>query len=190
MRETMTLALKLFIITAVSAIVLAFVNDKTKVVIAEREQEEYVESLAEVFPEADEFEDLDEAELKKLQEVDEQILDVAIANKDGNPVGWTVKADGKGGYGGSVQIVVGIDDQKNITGYTVLQSQETPGIGDVIEEDTFISSLLGKSVEGPIVAVDSPSAENEIQAISGATYSVNAVTNGLNAAVTALESID
>lgn len=190
MKETLTLALKLFIITVASAVVLAFVNDKTKVVIAEREQQEYVESLAEVFPEADDFEDLEQSELEKIQEQDEQVEDVAVAMNGGNPVGWTVKASGKGGYGGPVQIVVGVDEEKQITGFTILQSQETPGIGDVIEEESFISGLIGKSLNAPVNAVGNPSGENEIQAISGATYSVNAVKNGLNAAVTALEELN
>ncbi|MDO5755063.1 MAG: RnfABCDGE type electron transport complex subunit G [Tissierellia bacterium] len=189
MKESFVLAAKLFIITAVSALILSLVNSVTEPVIAQRELEEYNRSLAEVYPDADDFETIGEDEVGLLQEKDEQIEDVVKAKQGENTIGWVVKANGKGGYGGSVEIVVGVNQDKEIVGYKILKSQETPGIGDKIGEEEFIHHIIGTSVENEVIAVKQPSAENEIMTISGATYSSNAVLNGINATVNALTEV-
>lgn len=189
MKESFVLAVKLFILSAVSALVLAVVYHQTTPIIENRAREQYQKSLKEVFKEADKFNSVETAELTKMKQVDPQIEDVAIATKGGQPIGWTVKALGKGGYGGPIEIVIGIDKDKKITGFTVLKSSETPGIGDKIQKKDFIDAILGKSVQSELTAVPKPSGENEIQAISGATYSTTGVLNGLNAAVHALEQL-
>ena len=50
------------------------------------------------------------------------------------------------------------------------------GIGD----PEFVDSVIGKSMEKELAAVKKPQADNEIQALSGATYSTTAAKNALN----------
>ncbi|MDY6065384.1 MAG: RnfABCDGE type electron transport complex subunit G [Finegoldia sp.] len=182
MKESINLAIRLFIITGVSALVLAFANKTTSPIIEQSRQAKYEESLKVAFADAESFESLDEGKLKELQAQDESILDVQIAKKGGSDEGYVYKVVGPGGYAGDIVIVLGVDSENKIVGYQVLESQETPGIGDRITKDEFVGPLMGKSLDQSIVAAKNPSADNEIQAISGATYSTGAATNAINSA--------
>lgn len=182
MKESLNLAIRLFIITGISALVLAFANKTTSPIIAASREENYQQSLKIAFEDADSFEKIEDSKLKEVQAQDETIIDVQAAMKDNQPVGYVYQVAGKGGYSGDVVIVLGVNNENNIVGYQVLESQETPGIGDRVEQDEFVNSVIGKSMNESILAVKSPSADNEIQAISGATYSTGAVTSAINSA--------
>ncbi|MFQ9332809.1 MAG: FMN-binding protein, partial [Finegoldia magna] len=73
-----------------------------------------------------------------------------------------------------------VDNENKIVGYSILESQETPGIGSRIGDPEFVDSVIGKSMEKELSAVKKPQADNEIQALSGATYSTTAAKNALN----------
>lgn len=190
MKETINLAIRLFLITAASAIILAFANQTTEPLILQKQQEDYQNSLKVAYADADEFKALDENKLKEIQSQDDNVQDVQIALKGNEPIGYVVKSEGDGGYSGSITTVVAISQDKKIVGYTVLQSQETSGIGTRIEDPEFTDSLIGKSAAQDVQAVSSPAAENEIQALSGATYSTTAATNAINSAIRAVNEIE
>ena len=180
MRSSINLAIRLFVITAISALVLAFANQVTEPIIEATRLENYKKSLKVAFPEAESFKPLDEAKIKDLKAKDENLDDIQEAIKGGKPVGHVYKATGVGGYSGNVVFVVGVDNENKIVGYSVLESQETPGIGSRIGDPEFVDSVIGKSMEKEISAVKEPKADNEIQALSGATYSTKAAKNALN----------
>ncbi len=182
MKDSINLAIRLFVITAVSAIILAFANKATSPIIEAKREENYQKSLKVAYPGADSFKGIDEAKLKELQAKDENLNDVQEAVKGGKTIGHVYKATGVGGYAGNVVFVFGVDNDNKIVGYSILESQETPGIGSRIGEPEFVKAVLGKSMEKEIAAVKSPKADNEIQALSGATYSTTAATNALNVA--------
>lgn len=56
MKETVKLTVRLFLITAIASLVLAFANSFTSPVIKERERKQYEVALKEVFSDADKFE--------------------------------------------------------------------------------------------------------------------------------------
>ena len=172
MRSSINLAIRLFVITAISALVLAFANQVTEPIIEAKRLENYKKSLKVAFPEAESFKPLDEAKIKDLKAKDENLDDVQEAIKGGKPVGHV--------YSGNVVFVVGVDNENKIVGYSILESQETPGIGSRIGDPEFVDSVIGKSMEKEISAVKKPEADNEIQALSGATYSTTAAKNALN----------
>ncbi len=102
-------------------------------------------------------------------------------DKEGIVVGWCLSLKGKG-YGGDINLLVGLDSSKNITGVKVLEHMETPGLGSQInevkygqEEAAFLSQFKGK-VFKDIVLVKGETKGN-IQAITGATVSSRAVVD-------------
>lgn len=192
MKKTVMLAVKLFIITAVATGVLAIVNSKTAPIVEAREKQEYEESLAKVFDGADKFESLSKTDKDKFNEVaskNENIEDIVLAYSGNEEVGYVFKVVGKGGYGGPITFVIGVDKENTIIGYEVLISSETKGFGSQVSEDPFKSSVVGTKMDEKIVSAAEPSGDNDIQAISGTTISVKAILNGLNGAVSALEEL-
>ena len=92
------------------------------------------------------------------------------------------------GYSSTIETMIGVDIKGKITGIKVLSQQETPGLGDKIEEirpgefsPWFLQQFIGKSAsENLAVTKDG----GEIDAITGATISSRAVSvsiiKGLN----------
>ena len=92
--------------------------------------------------------------------------------------GLAIEAPGKGGYAGDIIIMIGVDTEaEKIIGLEIIQHSETPGVGSNIEKVSFrkqwnnllINELVELRAHG-----------GTIDAISGATYSSNAVVDGTN----------
>jgi electron transport complex protein RnfG len=64
----------------------------------------------------------------------------------------------------------------------VLESRETPGLGDkIIKDDTFLANFRDLAVDPEVVVVKAGrSRDNEVDAISGATISSKAVVRIIN----------
>ena len=108
-------------------------------------------------------------------------------DKEGVVVGWCLPLSGKG-YGGDIDLLVGLDSNEKITGVKVLEHKETPGLGSQISdvkygqtESAFLSQFKGKSVEDILLVKGET--EDNIQAITGATISSRAVVDGVRQGV-------
>lgn len=181
MKETVKLGLTLLIIAGISGAILAFSNEITEPIIAEMEREESFGAFFEIFgDEAEDFIDLEEGVLEEIQEKDDSILEVykAVDSSD-SEIGYVFKVKSNG-YGGDIVTAVGIKNEEGLAGIKVVQNAETPGIGTRIEDESFTDSFREKSVEADLSATDAPSTESEVQLLSGATVSTNAVLNGVN----------
>ncbi len=82
----------------------------------------------------------------------------------------------KEGYGGEITFTFGIQKDGTINGISFLTLNETAGVG--MKADT-----AGKKADSFSYVKNGKQAENEIDAISGATVTTNAVTNGVNAGI-------
>lgn len=190
MKETINLAVRLFIITAVAGILLGFVNSTTAPIIAQQEADKLQAALSSTYPDADEFVPVDAGKLNEIQGANPNIQQVYSANKGGETEGYVFDVLGRGGYGGDIQFVVGVNgESKEIVGYDVLKSAETPGLGTQVAEEPFKGTVIGNTMNEPLVAAQDPAADNDVQAISGTTISVNAILDGLNSAVAALPTV-
>ena len=101
---------------------------------------------------------------------------------DGKLVGWAVTATGTG-FIDKITLVAGLSaDGETITGIKVIEHLETPGLGNKIDPgNPFPEQFAGKSTAEPLEVVkQTPSRDNEIQAITGATYSSTYVTDIVN----------
>lgn len=108
-------------------------------------------------------------------------------DKEGIVVGWCLSLSTKG-YGGDINLLVGLDSDKKITGVKILDHMETPGLGSQIcevkygqKEAAFLSQFKSKVVEN-IQLVKGETKDN-IQAITGATVSSRAVVEGVRQGV-------
>ncbi len=89
---------------------------------------------------------------------------------------------GAGLWGPITGIVALRPDLKTIAGVTVIQQEETPGLGGRIAEQSYLDQFSGK-VLAPALKVTAPGrakADNEIDAITGATLTSNAFIAILN----------
>ena len=191
MKETIKLTVRLFLITAIAGFVLAFANSFTSPVIKAREKAQYEAALKEVFADADKFETLEEAKLNTIKTKIKNIEKIEVAKKSDKTVGYVFKTLGKNGYGGDISMLMAVNtENKNIVGFKVLNHSETPGLGSRVTTDEYAKSVVGNKVTEHLVKNLNPDADNDIQAITGTTISVNAVLNGLNAAIDALQELE
>jgi electron transport complex protein RnfG len=102
---------------------------------------------------------------------------------DGALVGYAVPADGPG-YMDTVSLIYGLDAAERIVlGMQVLDSRETPGLGDkIIHDEHFHANFAALAVEPTIVPVKrgAKARPNEVDCITGATISSEAVVSIIN----------
>lgn len=92
-----------------------------------------------------------------------------------------VEAVGKGGFGGDLKIMVGIDlENGRQTGMEVVSHSETPGLGARIEETRFRRQWQGLPIDSPIALTTDG---GQIDSISGASTTSRAAVNGTNDAL-------
>ena len=98
-------------------------------------------------------------------------------------IGYAMPAAGPG-FQDTIAILYGYKPaQKMVVGMEVLESRETPGLGDKIYKDAeFVGGFSALSIEPEIFAVKkgTKSQPNEIDAITGATISAKAVVRIIN----------
>ena len=175
----------IFAITLVAVLLLAVVNQVTKDPIALAEINARNEVYKTVMSEATGFEEImKENEIAEKGEkalADADITTCVInhamsALRGDEKIGYVIAATSKSGYGGEVQIAVGIDMDGNITGFNVIKHSETAGLGAKAKEDpAFAEQFKGKTANENIEFVKGGGATgNQIDAISGATITSNA----------------
>jgi Na+-translocating ferredoxin:NAD+ oxidoreductase subunit G len=102
---------------------------------------------------------------------------------DGRSIGFAIPGSGAG-FQDTIELLYGFDPARSvIIGMAVLESRETPGLGDKIAFDpAFLKNFEALSVEPEIELVKkgARSAPNQVDAITGATISCRAIVNILN----------
>ncbi len=107
----------------------------------------------------------------------------------GEPVGFAITA-AKAGFQDVIQLIFGYDPRSDqVLGMRVLESKETPGLGDKIYKDSsFVAEFDG--VGAPIEGVKEEGAgSNQVDMITGATISSRTVIDAINARVDQLEPV-
>ena len=188
-------ALILTAFTLVLGFLLGLVYEITKQPIAAANAAAAQEAYKAVFAEADSFEALDGFDKNAATEVvvaagfEDSIDDVQVAkDASGADIGYVVTVTAKDGSQSTITFSVGIQSDGTVNGYSVTSIAETPGLGMKVEDESFYSQFEGKLVDAFSVVKNTPASDSEIEAISGATISSKAVTNGVNAALTYFRS--
>ena len=186
-------ALILFVITLVSGICLGFVYDITKGPIEQATIAANNKTYQQVLSSASAFADMEgsEAAVAELNASGalasfggvavESVLEGTDAS--GAVVGYVINSLSNDSYGGAVKISVGLDADGVIAGVGIREINDTPGLGLKAKEPDFLNQYTGKQVDSLVVTKTGAAADNEIDSISGATITSDAVTNAVNAAL-------
>ena len=175
--ELLKLGAVLTIICLVVAGIVAYVYESTKEQIKINNMINKAQ-LAIVSPECDSIEDVT-AEYP----VDDTIFEVYKALKGTDTVGYIYKTRVTG-YKPDLTTLIGLNNEGNVVAAIVTSHAETGGLGANVVNQPFIGQFAGKNTEKEFKVVKTaPAAENEIQAVSGATISSTAVVLAVNTAV-------
>ena len=190
--------LALVIITVVAAAVLGLVREITAGPIAEREAITKQNAYRQVLPEAEKFAEASEekalaealADSKNIlgTELSKEVtVEDACLAKDasGNSVGFVLTVVDKKGYGGDIRMAVGYSLKENkVSGIQFLTIGETAGFGlNAEKKPEWRKQYYVSGVTEFRVTKSGSTGAGEIDALSGATITSKAVTNGVNGAV-------
>lgn len=170
----------LLVISVVVALILSFTNSITKDKIADNTLKEQIAARQEVLPAASEFSDLGHTD---------GIVKGVLEGRDdaGNVVGWCVNV-APNGYGGEINIMVGISKDNELSGVQVISNSETASLGARCTEPEFLDQFKGKDF--PLSVTKNKNAKSdEISAITGATITTKAVSQGVNEAYNTVKKI-
>lgn len=164
----------LFAFSAVVAILLGLVNHITEEPIQAFQAEKTALAMETVLP-ADSYQQIQNHAAEKIELV-ESVYRAGDA-------GWVIMVR-PSGFGGNIDMVVGVDSSGCVTGVSIVSMSETSGLGANASRQSFRDQYVGKSGS---VALRKQG--GEIDALTGATVTSTAVTAGVNAALLAAQEL-
>ncbi len=102
-----------------------------------------------------------------------------IQKSDGS-IAFEIITDGYSKKG--IDLLIAMNSDGSIKAISVVALGETPGLGTKVQNESFLTQYQGKSAELTVVK-KVPSSDNEVQAVTGATYSSKGVTEAANIAI-------
>lgn len=190
-------AMILTLITLVAGGVLGLIYEITKDPIAKQQEMAKQEAYKSVFEDADSFEvcveEGDEELAAYLVEngFEAQTINEVMEAKDasGETLGYAINLTTSEGYGGDITFSMGVREDGTLNGISILTIGETAGLGMNATKDEFKNQFQDKQAEAFEVTKTGAAADNQINAISGATITSNAVTKGVNSGLCAFEYV-
>lgn len=178
----------LFLITLFAGLALGGVYQLTKKPIAVQEELKRTRAMQEVFEDAVQFEEPAGFDAAAVQAVLDQgghagssIDGVSSAlDGEGNRLGYVITVTNHEGYGGDIRFTMGVRQDGTLNGISLLAITETAGLGMQAGE-VLVPQFAGRKADSFVYTKGGASADNEVDAISSATVTTNAVTNGVNA---------
>ena len=164
----------LFVVAAISGILLAFTQSLTAPVIAQNQLNAEIKAQNDVLP-SKVFADITSTKDGKTLN-----YKVGFDNKD-QITGAVFKVSPKG-FGGIINIIVGINAEGKVLNYKILSLNETPGLGNKLKSKEFESKMLAllTSDKKPVFKVKKDG--GDVDAITAATISSRAFCTGIREA--------
>lgn len=185
MKEMMKNTGIMLAITLIAGLLLGLVYQVTKNPIAEQEAKAKQEACQEVFADAASFGMIGVEAIPAdwnsegyAQESVDEVMEAKDAS--GELLGYVITVTTKEGYGGDIQFSIGVRLDGTVNGISILSISETAGLG-MQAEAVLKPQFAGKNVNKFAYTKNGAASEEQIDAISGATITTNAVTNGVNA---------
>lgn len=186
-------AIALFVITLVSGLALSFVFEVTLAPRAEQLVIKAEKANKAVFTDAEQFIP-DEALIAlaastDLSTVKADYKGITIDNiskaisSSNELLGYNITVSTSQGYKELITMVIGYSKEGEIKGVEMIALAETPGLGMNAGNSKFIEQFLGKQVSQFVVTKQGAKSAEEIDAISSATITTNAVVNAVNAGI-------
>lgn len=200
----------LFAITLVAGLALGAVYNLTLDARNEQEKKTLNEAYKEVMPGVDSTEKAkvnlnkmnkhiskevsekeSEIDYKPINEYKAHIDDVLVAkDSSGNKLGYIITVTDEEAYNGSLTMTVGVDMDGSVKGISFLELKETPGLGMKAKDKAFLKQYVGKDVKFFTYTKDEAEDNSEVDAISSATITTNAVTHGVDACIILADHLD
>lgn len=175
MKVLSKMSLVLGIVAFASGFLLAYVNQLTIDQIRKNQEKAIADAIFKLVPEGKTF------DLKLLS----NFKVYYIYDKDGNLLSYCILAAGNG-YQGEIKLLIALEaDLLTLRGIEILENVETPGLGGKITSSSFKGQFEGKKFSPQLNYVKGrrASAQNEIEAITGATVSSSSVVKIINASL-------
>ncbi|MBE0478507.1 RnfABCDGE type electron transport complex subunit G [Candidatus Aerophobetes bacterium] len=174
MKKSHHMILTLTLIGVISSGALVGVYTYTYPAIEANRQKALEEAIFQVLPGAERYETIIKDEKKIYQGIDSA----------GNIVGYAFVGEAPG-YQGIIKLMIGVEPEfKKTFAIQVLESVETPGLGQKIDEPGFRQQFHGLHITPYVELVKrEPVAPNQIQAITGATISSETVVSIVNSTI-------
>ena len=197
MKKSIIAVITLTLITVIAGLGLGYVYELTKEPIAQKNLEAKMNAYKAVFPSAADFKEDGAVSTDAATEVltgeglnDETIDECLLAvDGSGNPLGHVMTVTTAQGYGGDITISMGISNDGTLNGVEILEIGETAGLGMKADTPEFKGRFKDKKVSRFNYTKTGASAEYEIDALSGATITTNAMVSAVNAGLAYAESL-
>ena len=164
-------AISLFLICAVAAGLVAFVNSVTHDTIQANDLAAETEAKSAVLTSAASFEDVTLASGAAGW----------IGKTEAGEIAGYVFSTSASGYGGKIDIMTGFAPDGHVTGVQILSIEETPGLGMNAKRESFLNRFIDTDGELSVIKNADPG-QNEILAITSATITSRAMVKAVNAA--------
>ncbi len=191
LKDTLVLA----IITIAAGLLLGLVYRITKEPIARQNEKTKLAAYNNVFENLESYKELDNLD-EAQKAVGNAGYQAVVVNevveafdKDGKALGLIITVTDKDGYGGDIRMTVGIDTAGTITGLEILEISETAGLGMKAKEAEFRQQFVGINADKVEYSKSGKAAANEIDAISSATITTSAVTDGVNGCIAVFKEL-
>lgn len=175
-------------ITLVAGGVLGFVYELTKEPIALMEEKEKSDANRQVFMLADSFSlsCFDKYPVPAEMASDYEGIDITDVieayDSDGLLLGYVIEVNSHLGFGGDIVFRMGIDTTGSINAVSIISISETAGLG-MRASEVLTPQFKNRNELQFEVVKDGATQDNQIDAISSATITSNAITKGVNAAL-------
>jgi Na+-translocating ferredoxin:NAD+ oxidoreductase subunit G len=156
----------LMIIAVISSGILAYFNKKTEIIIKEISKKMENQARKSVFENGKEF--------RESEKIEKSGIEYTPVYGKNSMIGYIAKVKSSG-YGGNIVIITGINNNRKITGVKIIESRETPGLGDKILNEKWQKSWIGRDKNYKF--------NKEKDGFAGATISPRAVYSGLKKAL-------
>lgn len=178
MKRILWLGTSLMIVCLIAAGALGLTYALTKEQIARQAREEEARAFKEALPQVKRTRDFKERKdiFAELKEKYEDLGKISDGYANGQKVGVAVKVLPRG-YGGFIEMVVGVNMRGKVVRIALVRHSETPGLGSNIENRSFQKQFWGKTANEPIEI------GKDIDAITGATKSSKAMAKGIKEAL-------
>lgn len=174
------------VLTAVFTFILSFLNYSTADKIEFNANNELREKILYVFDIDAPLEDPEGVARifnERIEETENEDGDmVYTAEEDGETIGYAIPIRGAGLWGSILGYVGLTEDYSEIIGLDFISHSETPGLGGRIEEEQYKGQFRGLELDddGGNYVIYKPASGGNVDAISGATLTSQAVRNILN----------
>lgn len=178
MKDYVKMIIFILILGLVTSVLLGGMDALTKDRIAENQEAELKATLLRAYDIDYTFTNIHNVYDNSVEEVENNDFTFYVDKTTGK---ISYVFEGNGVWGPIIGVITLESDFETISSITIIQQEETPGLGAVVAERQYLENFVGKKMTPEIVITKNPTnPENEVRAISGATRTSNAFANILN----------